>query len=103
MADFYALITSFPEGELPNDVAERSSRVATAIAEEIPSLNGKWVAEWALDDNDVHGIDVVVADDRADVEKAAELIRQHGGCEVRVAHARTWRHAVGSHLPAATA
>ena len=103
MADFYALITSFPEGGLPNDLAERSSKVASAIADEIPSLNGKWVADWALDDGDIHAIDIVVADDRADVEKAAALIQQHGGCEVRVAGARTWTHAVGSHLSAAGA
>jgi hypothetical protein len=100
MGDFYAVITNFPDGGLPDDLAERSKRVQQALVQEVPSLTGRWVTEWALDDSDVHAIDVVSADDRADVEKAAEIISREGQCQARVAQARTWDHATGEHLSA---
>lgn len=94
MGDFYAVITSFPEGGLPDDLAERSEKVKQAIVSEVPSLTGQWVTEWALDDSAVHAIDIVAADTRDEVEKAAEIIAREGGCDARVAGARTWHHAI---------
>ncbi|MEA2467357.1 MAG: hypothetical protein QOJ57_1483, partial [Thermoleophilaceae bacterium] len=37
MGDFYAVITNFPDGGLPDDLAERSKRVQQALVQEVPS------------------------------------------------------------------
>jgi hypothetical protein len=96
---FYAVISSFPDGQMPDDLADRSDRVARAIAAELPSLHGQWVMDWALRDSDIQAIDIVAADARADVDRAAELISEHGGCQARVAEAMTWAYVTGQHRP----
>ena len=92
MPNFYAVITNFRGTGFPPDLEERSANVKKKLIEELPSLNGRWVAKYVFDDPQIQAIDIVASDRRSEVEKAAEIISEEGRCHTKVIGAASWQH-----------
>jgi len=72
----------------PDELRQVAERVADKIKSECPKVN--WKDSYAcMGRFDV--VDVVEADNPADVEKAAMLIRAHGHAETETMHATPWK------------
>lgn len=92
MANFYAILTRFPQGQSQHDLADRSRKVKEQLIEKVPALTGKWVTKFAFDGSELGAIDVAATSDRAEVEKAARIISEYGDCQTEVVAAYNWHH-----------
>ena len=72
----------------PKDLKKVAETVAQKIKAECPKV--KWLDSYALMGRfDV--VDVVEADDAADVERAAMIIRAYGNARTETMHATPWK------------
>lgn len=87
----YLIISTFKPAdgrrESADDLQQRSDTVSRELKSQVPNV--KFGHSYALMDR-YDTIDFVEADNEADVEKAAEVIRTHGRVQTVVTPLRTW-------------
>jgi len=74
--------------ENADDLLQRSDAVSRELKSQVPSIS--WSGSYALMDR-YETIDFFEANSREDIEKAAEIIRQHGKVQTVITPVVTWQ------------
>src|SRR5215471_13871819 len=86
----YAIFSKFHEDQNLSTLPQRSQAVKDKIIAAAPALTAKWSHKFAFLGGKFDAMDVVTADDPADVALAADIIEHTGGCDVEVSAALSW-------------
>jgi uncharacterized protein with GYD domain len=90
MMQTYVIFTKFDHDQELSTLPQRAQAVKDKIIAAAPALTGKWSHKFAFVGGRFDAMDVVTAEDPADVTLAANIIERVGRCHVEVSSALSW-------------